>query len=176
MEESFDPPLDEPSAITNMLSHIRDCFTTSVEFLERMGFDMPEPTANDKKEAMQIYHATPDAPPKPTTLGAAIILNKMLSKHDYVLTDPSNKMRNYVVYKLFEHAESEDPKVSLKALEFLAKSSDVGLFTERVEININQKSTVELESDLSTLIKSIARRSLATPNVIDASDAEFTDA
>lgn len=149
----------------------------SASFLEMMGFDLPEPTADDKKEAMQIYHSAPNAPPKPTTLGAAVILDRMLAKHDYVLADPSNKMRNYVVYKLFEHAESEDPKVSLKALEFLAKSSDVGLFADKIEININQKSTVELESELSSLLKGIAQRSL-TPknNTYDATDADFVDA
>jgi hypothetical protein len=86
-------------------------------------------------------------------------------------------MRNYVVYKLFEHAESEDPKVSLKALEFLAKSSDVGLFADKIEININQKSTVELESELSSLLKGIAQRSLAPKNnTYDATDADFVDA
>ena len=156
-----------------MLANARECFTIRASFMERMGFDLPEPTADDKNEAMQIYTASPNAPAKPTTLGAAIVLEKMLAKHDYVLAEPSNKMRNYVVFKLFEHAENEDPKVSLKALEYLAKSSEVGLFSDKIELNINQKSTIELESELSSLLKSIAKRG-ALPDSSSALDAEFT--
>lgn len=168
MEEQFsiDPVIDDPSEIIVMLAKARECFTLNATFLERMGFDLPVPTAEEKKEAMQIYHADPAAPAKPSTLGTAIVLEKMLAKHDYVLADPSNKMRNYVVYKLFEHAEHEDPKISLKALEFLAKSSEVGLFSDKIEVNITQKTTVELESDLTNLIKNISGR--ASPATIDA--------
>ena len=160
MEEQFsiEPAIDDPSELKAMLANARECFTLNATFLERMGFDLPVPTAEDKKEAMQIYHAAPSAPDKPSTLGTAIVLEKMLAKHDYVLADPSNKMRNYVVYKLFEHAEHDDPKVSLKALEFLAKSSEVGLFSDKIEVNITQKTTIELESELTSLIKSISGR------------------
>ena len=171
MEESvyIEPALDKPSEYVPMLEHVRECFAMNAAFLERMGFELPTPTQQDRMEAMQIYHATPDAPPRPTTLASAMVLEKMLNKHDYVLQDTSNKMRNYVVFKLFEHAESDDPKVSLKALEYLAKSSDVGLFAERVEININQKSTVELESDLTSLLTSIVKRTtLPSANAVDA--------
>ena len=90
----------------------------------------------------------------------------MLSKHDYVLNDPANKMRNYVVFKLFEHAESDDPKISLKALEYLAKSSEVGLFSDKIEVNITQKTTVELETELTTMLKNISNR--GNLGVIDA--------
>lgn len=176
MEEDFyiEPALDNLAEYRVMLENARNCFSIKASFLERMGFDLPEPTAEDRKEAMQIYHETPDAPPKPTTLGAARVLDKMLAKHDYVLEEPTNKMRNYVMYRLFEHAEDPDPKVSLKALEYLAKSSDVGLFTEKVEININQKSTVELETDLTTLIKNIANRG-SLPSSSSTYDAEYTE-
>jgi len=139
-----------------------------------MGLPMPEITPQEKREALSIYHESPTAPMKPTTPGAALMLNKLLSKHDYTLTDPVAKMRNYVMYKFFELAEDADPKVSMRALENLAKTADIGLFAERVEINIHQKTTVDLESELSLLLKNIASRS--TLDVSNASDAEYTDA
>jgi hypothetical protein len=36
----------------------------------------------------------------------------------------------------------------MKALELLGKVSDVGLFTERTEITVNNRSTVDLENSL----------------------------
>ncbi len=173
MEEDFyiDPPSDDPDEYHALLAKADECFTSSVPFLQGMGFEMPEPTNEDRKEAMHIYHNTPLAPPKPTTLGAAVVLNSMLSKHDYSLNDPMHKMRNYVMYKFFEHAESEDPKISLKALEYLAKSSEVGLFTDKIEVNIHEKPTEELKSELTSLIGSILLRS-KNP-VLEATDAEF---
>jgi hypothetical protein len=50
--------------------------------------------------------------------------------------------------------DAAKPSEQLKALELLGKVSEIGLFTERVEININNKSTEELEQELvNTLTK-----------------------
>ena len=55
---------------------------------------------------------------------------------------------------------------SLKALEYLAKSSEVGLFSDKIEVNITQKTTVELETELTTMLKNISNR--GNLGVIDA--------
>lgn len=172
-ESDFEIPLAVVGASESLLN-AQKAFTTDLDFIEAMGLPMPEITPQEKREALSIYHESPTAPIKPTTPGAALMLNKLLSKHDYTLTDPVAKMRNYVMYKFFELAEDEDPKVSMRALENLAKTADIGLFAERVEINIHQKTTVDLESELSLLLKNIASRS--TLDVSNASDAEYTDA
>lgn len=172
-ESDFEIPLAVVGASESLLN-AQKAFTTDLDFIEAMGLPMPEITPQEKREALSIYHESPTAPIKPTTPGAALMLNKLLSKHDYTLTDPVAKMRNYVMYKFFELAEDADPKVSMRALENLAKTADIGLFAERVEINIHQKTTVDLESELSLLLKNIASRS--TLDVSNASDAEYTDA
>lgn len=172
-ESDFEIPLAVVGASESLLN-AQKAFTTDLDFIEAMGLPMPEITPQEKREALSIYHESPTAPMKPTTPGAALMLNKLLSKHDYTLTDPVAKMRNYVMYKFFELAEDADPKVSMRALENLAKTADIGLFAERVEINIHQKTTVDLESELSLLLKNIASRS--TLDVSNASDAEYTDA
>ena len=65
-EDNFEiePAIENPSDFRRMLAHARECFTINVPFLEVMGFPLPEPTQDDKKEAMQIYHAGPLAPSK----------------------------------------------------------------------------------------------------------------
>jgi hypothetical protein len=62
------------------------------------------------------------------------------------------------MYKYFELANDADPKISKPALDSLAKTSIVGLHEERQEININTKSTIELQSEALMLLRSIAKR------------------
>ena len=56
----------------------------------------------------------------------------------------------------------------LRALELMGKVSEIGLFTERLEVNINNKSTEELEKELvATLNKYI--------NVVDVTPVDAND-
>jgi hypothetical protein len=60
----------------------------------------------------------------------------------------SRRLRHYVTNKLILEAENPDPRIRMQALGLLGKISDVGLFTERTEITVNNRSTVELENSL----------------------------
>jgi hypothetical protein len=100
------------------------------------------------------------------------MLDSLLAKYDYQLVDPSTKMRNYVMFKFFELAENPDEKVSMRALENLARTSDIGLFAEKIEVNINQKSTAELESDLTRLVTNLLSKK---KNPHETFDAEFRE-
>lgn len=159
----------------DQLRKARDLFGASEEFQAACGEPLPEITKEDQQEATKIFYEAPDAPIRPTTPGAALALDRMLKKYDYILDDPSAKMRNYVMYKFLELAEDPDPKVSMRALENLAKTADIGLFSERVEININQRTTVDLEADLSKLIHSVLERQTNTKalDTSSAVDGEF---
>jgi hypothetical protein len=125
-------------------------------FLDVQGIPEPKIPYDERKEALNIFLEQPDAPSAPTTPGAAKALDKLLKKFDYTLSNSSNKMRQYVVFKLFEIAENEDPRIALKALEMLGKVSEVGLFTTKVEVATANKSTKELEIELSSLMESYA--------------------
>ena len=52
-------------------------------------------------------------------------------------------------YRYYQLACDDDPKVSKPALDSLAKTNVVNLTAERTEVNINMKSTVELDSYLT---------------------------
>jgi hypothetical protein len=115
----------------------------------------PEYTAEDKDEALWTI-AEMRATGKivePTTPGAARVLERLLKKFDYNLPNSSNQMRQYLVYKLFDWAENEDPKVSLKAVEMLGKVSEIGLFNTKIEIATSEMPTQELESELNKILK-----------------------
>ena len=151
-------------------------FSESLEFIRDAGLPPPEISADDRREALHIYHESPLAPAAPSTLGAKRMLESLLAKHDYQMQAPFQKMRNYVIYKFFELAENDDPNISLKALNSLGKVSDIGLFTDKLEISVTQKSTLELEDELSTLLKGFVKRKSGKTTIEDASYRELTDA
>lgn len=175
----FDIYIPEQTATerTLMLSRVREMFNLSVDFRRTMGLPLPDDISDeDRKEALNIFHETPLAPAKPTTLGAALMLDNLLAKHDYKLLDPAVKMRNYVMFKLFELAEDPDPKVSMRALENLGKTNEINLFNDKIEVNINQRPTEELESELQRLVGNILSRSDKTnKRKSKPIDAEFRE-
>lgn len=124
-------------------------------FLDEQGFPpLPDPplTYAEKNEALNIFLEQPDAPVAPTTPGAAKALDKLLKRFDYTLANSTNKMRQYVLFKLFELAENEDPKLQIKAVEMLGKVSEIGLFTTKVEVAAADKPIGDLESELNELM------------------------
>lgn len=128
-------------------------------FLSEQGLPQPpEPPLSyaDKSEALNIFLEQPNAPVVPTTPGAAKALDRLLKRFDYTLANSTNKMRQYVLFKLFELAENDDPRMQLKAVEMLGKVSEIGLFTTKVEVAAADKPTGDLESELNTLMSTYA--------------------
>jgi hypothetical protein len=62
----------------------------------------------------------------------------------------------------------------MRALELLGKVSDVGLFTERTEITVNNRSTVELENTLRDKLRRLMGADTAEDATILAPPIETT--
>lgn len=135
----------------------------------------PEYTPQEKTEALSIFLEQPDAPLAPTTSGAAKALEKLLKRFDYNLPNATNKMRQYLIFKMFELAESEDPKLAIKALEMLGKVSEIGLFSTKIEVTTTDKPTNELESELSSLLATYSLGDLAGVKEVQDTRVELTD-
>jgi hypothetical protein len=52
-------------------------------------------------------------------------------------------------------SDNNDARIRMKALELLGKISDVGLFSERTEVTVTNKSTSELEEVLKSKLKKL---------------------
>lgn len=125
------------------------------------GYDGPEDTPDDlresAKEVLRAYANGANQIPKiadiTATPAGAVYINSLLSEFDMHVVQDSARLRNYVTNKLILEAESPDARIRIKALELLGKISDVGLFTERTEVTINNRSTVELEDSLRDKIR-----------------------
>ena len=85
----------------------------------------------------------------PVALGASAFLRAYGTTlaHDMV------QVRMALTNKLLEIADCGDIKYELKAIELLGKHSDVGLFTERSEINVNYNSAEGLEAAIKERVK-----------------------
>lgn len=118
----------------------------TVEALEDAGM-VTEVTADDRATSHEIM-AEQKSIPAEVTPGTVKHLNALLSTYDHELLNVHYRLRNYVTNKLLEESVEEDPKVRLKALELLGKVSGVGLFSERVDINVMHRTVKDIETEI----------------------------
>jgi hypothetical protein len=138
--------------ITDIREKAMRAFNT-VEFLRANGLDDAETvvTQEDRKTARSVMMDNPT-----TTLadintpGKALMLKALLDEYDFDVVRNAQQLRSYIKLKLLEKSDCGDSKIEMKALEMLGKLSDVGAFTERVEINITHRTTEELENELAS--------------------------
>lgn len=80
----------------------------------------------------------------------------MLSAYDWEFVEQAKELRGYVVAKLVEESENPKPQIRLKALELIGKITEVGLFTERIEIKKTDMSDDDLERRIKEKINRFA--------------------
>ena len=85
--------------------------------------------------------------------GALVHLEAILSEYDRDLLNVSSRLRSYVTNKLLMETIDEDARTRLKALELLGKVGSVGLFTERVEVDVKVRSVEQVDAELSTILE-----------------------
>lgn len=72
-------------------------------------------------------------------------LTGMLSAYDWEFIEQAKELRGYTVAKLVEETTNNNPNIRLKALALLGKVTEVGLFTEKIEIKKEELSDGELD-------------------------------
>lgn len=167
-----------------------DAFFKTAAFLEHAGAEI---TIDDeeRKEAREIFTDSPLAPQVPTNSAVAYQLRALLTEYDHQLLDSNIQARNYIVNRLLDISNPhfrkninpmgqevvvEPAKIAeqIKALELLGKVSEIGLFTERIEVNINNKSTEDLEAELvATLTKYMGQAVPVTDKKNDVLDIDL---
>lgn len=85
-------------------------------------------------------------------------LDALLTEYDYSFLEEANRIRNYVTNRLLEESDDPDPKIRMRAYELLGKVTEVGLFTERTEVTITNRSTEEIETLLREKLQSLTAK------------------
>lgn len=91
----------------------------------------------------------------------------MLSQYDWEYVNQAKEIRGYVVANLLQESKHPDPRIRLRSLEMLGKLTEVGSFTERIEVKKVDATTDELteriRSKLATLVPKVIEVQDATP-------------
>ena len=90
----------------------------------------------------------PQALPTKVSSGPLGQINNLLTAYDKRVVDDPAQIRYYATNRLLELTDDPDVKIRIKALELLGKVADVGLFADRTEITIKDKTTRDLEQEL----------------------------
>lgn len=72
-------------------------------------------------------------------------LTGMLAAYDWQFIDMAQQLRGYTVAKILEETKSSNANIRLKALVALGKVTEVGLFTEQIEVKKVEMSDAEVE-------------------------------
>lgn len=97
-------------------------------------------------------------------------LTGMLTAYDWEFIEQAKQLRGYTVAKIVEETKNSNANIRLKALTLLGKVTEVGLFTEKIEIKKDELSDVELE----LRIKEKLNRFMGVVDVVDIEQAPDT--
>ena len=90
----------------------------------------------------------------------------MLSQYDWDYVEQAKELRGYVVANLLEESKSPDSRIRLRALELIGKLTEVGSFTERIEVRKVDATAPEITERLR------AKLSALLPKVVEVQDVE----
>jgi hypothetical protein len=156
IEPSADHPVpyttdeDKPATFMDEVS----ITAMTAELLEQLGAPLEVDEVDLEREKKLIKSAIDEKKASALrTPMAATAARSFLQEYGRSLAVDAAQVRTAITNKLLEIADCGDTKYELKALELLGKHSDIGLFTERSEININYNSPEALESAIKERVK-----------------------
>ena len=126
----------------------------TAELLEQLGAPLEVDNEDFKRETALIDQAIKkkDVAAQRTPAGA-VGARAFLAEYGRNMALDVVEVRTAITNKLLELADCGEIKYELKALELLGKHSDVGLFTERTEINVNYNTPEGLENAIKERVK-----------------------
>ena len=89
----------------------------------------------------------------------------MLTAYDWEFVQQAKELRGYTVAKLLEECENPNANVRLKALGLLGKVTEVGLFTDKIEVKKLDLTEAEIDKKLKEKLAKF----------MNVSDVEYTD-
>lgn len=157
---------------------VLDAQVNTTMWLESMGVEddqkiLAEAEANAARKVFTDLATTaPDEQTKGnlTTLKtpqAVRHLVTMLSAYDWEFVEQAKNLRGMAVAKIIEETNHPDARIRLKALEMLGKVTEVGLFTEKLEV----KKTALSDNEIEQRIKDKLGKFMQVVDVIDIEES-----
>lgn len=147
------------------------------QWLAELGVDDDETVANQQqtqaaRKAFSTLTTNADTTEQKASLAelktpaAVRHLTGMLAAYDWQFIDMAQQLRGYTVAKLLEETKSPNANIRLKALGLLGKVTEVGLFTEQIEVKKVEMTDAEVEQR----IKDKLAKFMGVIDVVDVSD------
>ena len=161
----FSPPVDsyERKAVRGLDAsspeEILNAQVKTTEWLESMGVDSDQKVLEKAQAtaARKVFAALATAQPVAETKHqltqlktpeAVRHLVTMLSAYDWEFVEQAKELRGMAVAKILEETNHPDARIRLKALDMLGRVTEVGLFTERIEVKRADLSDNEIDQKI----------------------------
>lgn len=166
----FDLSEEKPKTLSDSIA----IAANTADMIESLGgsIDFNEKDEQAARELIRGQSKT-STPQHVTQPGVARHASAILKRYDYQAIEDAQQARSFITNKLIELADCGDAKIEIKALELLGKHSDIGIFTERSEITIHHKSSVELENSIKERIKRLLNSDIVDITPLDDLDAQL---
>ena len=142
---------DKPATFMDELS----VTALTAELLEQLGapVEVDDITFDEEKKLIDSAIKDRKVDKLAKNLPAAVGAASFLRAYGQSLALDTARVRTALTNKLLEIADCGEIKYELKAIELLGKHSDIGLFTDRSEININYNNPESLENAIKERVK-----------------------
>jgi len=168
------PAMDDASPTQAINAKIQ-----TVDWLKELGAPDTEEVVSEleKRQARETFTALTTAAPlkeqkdavaRIETPAAVRHLTGMLTAYDWEFIHQAKELRGYAVAKILEDCENPNANIRLKALGLLGKVTEVGLFTEKIEV----KKTDMTEDEVNAKLKEKLAKFM---NVTDAEVVDVVD-
>ena len=166
--EVEDTPLPASARLKKAPPHeIVDAQVKTAEWLKELGAAGDEVADEVEADAArkafthmvtaQPLEKTHDALTEIKTPAAVQHLVGMLTAYDWEFINQAKELRGYAVAKLVEETANPSASIRLKALALLGKVTEVGLFTEKIEVKKNDLTDAELEMRIKEKLGKLAK-------------------
>ena len=139
--------------------------TKTVEILARNGLNVnPEDVDLGPVESLVMSYATvPEDTNKAATVtrlgrltpAQLVFTNKLLDEWGHKVVESASQVRHLVMNRLLHETDNEDARIRIRALELLGKVTEVGLFSERVEVTHTHQTADDLREKLREKLQKI---------------------
>lgn len=166
----FTPPVDDDSEEFTPLGKLSpaetvDAQVETTEWLKSLGAASPD--SADGLEAQAARNAfssmvtanpsTHEALAEIKTPAAVQHLVGLLTAYDWEFVQQAKELRGYTVAKILEETNNPTASIRLKALALLGKVTEIGLFTDKIEVKKTELSDNELEQRIKDKLSKMSR-------------------
>lgn len=180
----YDAPMDGFLSVEKAdANELLEAQVNTTDWLTELGAKPDEEVVTDAQDAQarEAFHALTADPENAKQALAKITLPpaiqrlvSMLTVYDWSFVEHAKQLRGMAVAKILEETDHPDARIRLKALEMLGKVTEVGLFTERIEVKKTELSDVELDERIKQKLEMLQRTIEVDATEVESVDDEQT--